>query len=148
MTDSADGADRIAAIRHAVESAENAGHADAAAALLDEDAVIMVPDFPVQEGKAACTRFLRDVMSWSKSQFDRHITYTSAEVSVIGDIAFDRGTFSFTATPRSGGDTTLVTGKYLWLLRRSAEESWKIARLIVSRDEASDGEGSSDECLS
>jgi ketosteroid isomerase-like protein len=100
----------------------------------------MVPDFPVQEGKAACTRFMRDLMGWSRSQFERHITYTSAEVAVIGDMAFDRGTFWFTVAPRSGGDSTRITGKYLWLLTRTTAEPWKIARLIVSRDDQSDEE--------
>jgi ketosteroid isomerase-like protein len=128
------------AIRHAFESAENAGDADLAAGLLAEDAVLMLPDFPVQEGRVACTRFMRDIMSWSRSQFERHITYSSAEVAVIGDMAFDRGTFSFTVAPKSGGDVTRVTGRYLWLLRRTAAEPWRIARLIVSRNDESDRE--------
>jgi ketosteroid isomerase-like protein len=87
----------IGAVRSAIEAAENAGDADAAADLLTEDAVLMVPDFPIQDGRAASTSFMRDIMSWSRSQFDRHITYTSAEVAVIGDMAFDRGGFAFTA---------------------------------------------------
>lgn len=125
----------VAAIRQALEAAENAGNADAAAMFLADDAVVMVPDFPVVEGKDACTRFMRDVMGRLSAQFNRRIAYVSAEVVIIGDLAFDRGTFSFTVAPRSGGDSTQVTGKYLWLLRRTAEEPWRIARLIVGRDE-------------
>jgi ketosteroid isomerase-like protein len=135
MTDSDSNA--IAAIRQALEAAENASNSDAAAALMTNDAVLMVPDFPVQEGKIPCARFLQNVMGWIATQFDRHITYVSAEVTVIGDMAFDRGTFSCTVSPKSGGDSTQVTGKYLWLLRRTPLESWKIARLIVSRNEDS-----------
>ena len=135
MTNADDQIAGIAAIRHAIGVAENGGDADAAAALLTEDAVLMVPDFPVQEGRVACACFMRDVMGWVMSRFDRHITYVSAEVVVIGDMAFDRGTFSFTVSPRSGGDSALVTGKYLWLLRRTPAEPWRIARLIVSRDD-------------
>jgi hypothetical protein len=30
-----------------------------------------------------------------------------------------------------------VTGKYLWLLRRTAAEPWRVARLIVARDDES-----------
>jgi ketosteroid isomerase-like protein len=147
MTKADDSPGIVAAMRDAIESAENAGDADAAAALLTDDAVLMVPDFPVQEGKAACACFMRDIMNWSRSQFERHITYTSAEVAVIGDIAFDRGTFSFTVAPRSGGDSTRVTGKYFWLLRRHASEPWRIARLIVSRDEESDAKASDSDGL-
>ena len=129
----------IADLRQALEAAENAGDADAAADLLTDDAVLMVPDFPVQEGKPACTTFLRDIMGWLSSEFLRHITYVSSEVAVFGDVAFDRGTFSFTVSPRSGGDRSLVTGKYLWLLQRTGSGPWRAARLIVSRDDPGNG---------
>lgn len=58
---------------------------------------------------------------------------------VIGDTAFDRGTFSFDVSPKGGGESARVTGQYLWLLRRTGPEPWKIARLIVSRNDESDG---------
>ena len=125
----------IAALRDALQAAENASDPDAAAALLTEDAVLMVPDFPVQEGRPACLDFLRDVMGWLAGNFERRIRYDSAEIAVDGDLAFDRGTFSFAVTPRSGGETTQTTGKYLWMLRRSAMGSWMVSRLIVARDE-------------
>lgn len=127
----------LAAIRQALQAAENAADADAAVALFADDVVAMVPDFPVQEGRAACAAFMRDVMRWLSARFDRHIVYTSAEAVVAGDMAFDRGTFSATVSPKAGGEISHVTGKYLWLLRRTGAEPWRIARLIVSRDEVS-----------
>lgn len=135
MTDPSADANAIADLRAGLEAAENAADPDAAAAFLTDDAVLMVPDFPVQEGKAACSAFLRDIMGWLSAQFHRHITYVSAEAVVLGDVAFDRGTFSFTVSPRSGGDTSRVSGKYLWLLRRTGVGQWRVARLIVSRDD-------------
>lgn len=120
-------------VRLMLQAAENAADADAAAALMADDVVLMVPDFPVQEGKEASTAFLRDVMAWLFEHFHRQVTYVSAEVAVIGDTAFDRGTFEFTCTPRTGGETTQATGKYLWLLRRMSG-AWKVARMIVCRD--------------
>jgi ketosteroid isomerase-like protein len=128
-------ANAIADIRERLQAAENAGDPDAAAAFLSDDVVLMVPDHPVQEGKAGCSAFLRDIMGWLSAHVHRHITYVSAEVMVIGDLAFDRGTFSFTVSPRSGGDSSCVTGKYLWLFRRTGAAPWRIARLIVSRDD-------------
>jgi hypothetical protein len=38
-------------------------------------------------------------------------------------------------TPKSGGATTQATGKYFWLYSWSGDQSWKLARLIVSLDE-------------
>ena len=124
----------IDSIRRRLEEAENAGQPDAIAALLSDDGVVMVPDYPVQEGKAACTRFVREVLPATLARFNRRIRYVSAEIAVLGDLAFDRGTFAFTTTPRSGGPPAHATGKYFWLLRRD-QGTWKMARAIVSLDE-------------
>jgi uncharacterized protein (TIGR02246 family) len=122
-----------------LEAAENAGDAGYFFEMMADDAVIMVPDYPVQEGKAACAAFVRDTLAFQLEEFDRHITYVSAEVQVIGDMAFDRGTFSFTVCPRGGGQTTEERGKYLWIYSRARDRSWRIARAIVSLDERDDG---------
>ena len=122
-----------------IETAENAGNASEIADMLAEDAVIMVPNRAVQEGRAACAKFVADVIAGLLEQFDRRIVYTSAEVRVIGDCGFDRGSFTFTVAPRSGGETSRETGKYLFLYTRAADGSWKIARAIVNLDDH-DGE--------
>jgi ketosteroid isomerase-like protein len=95
----------------------------------------MVPNQPVQEGRAACAAFVSDVLAGLLEQFDRHIVYVSAEVRVIGDCGFDRGSFTSTVAPRSGGDTSQETGKYLFLYSRAADGSWKIACAIVNLDD-------------
>jgi len=127
-------------IRTRLEAAENSGDAEYMSAMLADDAVIMVPTFAVQEGKAACAAFTREILSFLHTAFNRHITYVSAEVRVIGDYAFDRGTFSFTVTPKAGGPTETPCGKYFWLYSRASDRSWKLARLIVNLDEEHDGE--------
>lgn len=133
----------VAAILRRLEVAENAGHADDIGQMLAEDAVIMVPDLPIQEGKTACADFVREVLAGLLERFNRRITYVSAEVRVIGDFAFDRGSFWLTVSPKSGGETTRETGKYLFLYSRASDGSWKIARAIVSLDER-DGDESGD----
>jgi len=122
-------------IRRALEAAENAGDPEVMAGLFAEDAVLMVPDFPVHEGKAACSAFIRDLLPGLLTAFDRRVVYTSAEVRLVGDVALDRGTFFFTARPREGGAIDRVTGKYLWLYERDSARAWKCARMIMSRDE-------------
>ena len=76
--------------------------------MMADDVVIMVPSEPVEEGKAACESFLRGMLGWTMEAPDRHIEYVSAETRVIGGYAFDRGSFSFTATPKGTTDTTHV----------------------------------------
>jgi ketosteroid isomerase-like protein len=129
-------------IRRAAEAAENAGDAEFIAGLFAEDAVLMVPDFPIQDGGAACAEFIRGLLPGLLSAFDRRVAYTSAEVIVLGETALDRGSFTFTVRPKGGGATERVTGKYLWMYTRSATDAWKWSRVIMSRDEREDLTGS------
>jgi uncharacterized protein (TIGR02246 family) len=122
-------------IRARLEAAENAGDTESFVAIMADDIVLMVPDQPVQQGKEACAAFVRNVLAGLLSRYSRHITYTSDEVDIIGAVAFDRGTFAFTVTPREGGVTTRVAGKYLWLLRRDGEGPWRMSRVMMSVDE-------------
>jgi ketosteroid isomerase-like protein len=131
--------DRLAIdlIRRNLEAAENATDPDAVAVHLADEVVLMVPDYPVQEGKTAAVSFLREIMAWIREYLHRRIEYVSAEVAVLGEVAFDRGTFSFVVSPKAGGDAETVTGKYLWLLTRDGAV-WKMFRVIISRDEPPD----------
>ena len=126
----------IEEIRRHVEVAENAGDPEYCAGLLTDDAVLMVPDFPIQNGRDACAAFLRELLPGLLEVFDRRITYTGLEVRVVDNIAFDRGEFAFTVRPRSGGDESRVTGKYFWLYARATDGGWRLSRAVVTRDDA------------
>lgn len=119
-----------------VEAAENRGDATALAALLADDAVIMAPDQPVQEGKATCAAFVGQILADQREHFQREISYTSAGVELHGDKAIDRGSFAFTCVPHAGGESTHATGKFLFVYSRAASDSWKLSRAIVNLDSA------------
>ena len=121
-------------IRERLTAAENAGDPEPICSAMADDIVLMVPNAPVQEGKAACAAFLRALLPSLLHEFDRRITYTSAETRLLGDTAFDRGTFAFVVVPRGGGTPAVNEGKYLWLYTRS-EGTWKLSRVIVCLDE-------------
>ena len=125
-------------LRHRIEAAENAGHPEVISGLFADDAVVMVPDFEVQEGKSACSSFIRSLLPDLLAAFERRVAYTSGEVRVLSDAAFDRGTFIFTVRSKHGGRIERVTGKYLWLYERDPAGAWKWARVIMSRDEETD----------
>jgi uncharacterized protein (TIGR02246 family) len=124
----------LSELRERLTAAENAGDPEPICAAMAEDVVLMVPSAPVQEGKTACAAFLREVLPALLNEFDRHITYISAEVRVLGETAFDRGTFEFSVVPRAGGPSESNAGKYLFLYARD-ENTWKLARIIVCLDE-------------
>ena len=121
-------------LRERLTAAENAGDPEPICAAMADDVVLMVPSAPVQEGKAACAAFVRETLPGLLQEFERHIIYMSAEVRVLGDIAFDRGTFEFSVVPRAGGASEVNVGKYLFLYARQ-DETWKLARIIVCLDE-------------
>jgi ketosteroid isomerase-like protein len=128
----------VNALRLALEEAENCGDPEPIVARLAPDAVLMVPTFPVSDGRDACAAFLRETLPALLEHFDRRITYVSSEVCVMGDVAVDRGTFSFTIRPRAGGDGNVERGKYLYVLAKDPDDGWRLSRAIVTLDEQDD----------
>ena len=49
------------------------------------------------------------------------------EVQILGDHAYSHGTYSFLMTPKAGGATIEDSGKFLTILEKQADGSWKIA---------------------
>ena len=49
------------------------------------------------------------------------------EVRILGDRAYSHGTFTFDMTPKDGGDTKNYSGKFLDILEKQVNGSWKIA---------------------
>ena len=122
-------AEQLGRLREAIVAAECSGDLTTFAAALDDDAVVMPPDAPARQGKAACLAFMHDVLLTLLAQFERELVCESAEIVVEGDLAFDRGSFVQTLREKDSGLVVRERGHYLWLyVRRDAE--WKLARVI------------------
>jgi uncharacterized protein (TIGR02246 family) len=52
------------------------------------------------------------------------------EVQTGGDLAFARGTYAIILTPKAGGKPTRYSGKFVHLLKRQPDGTWKIHRAI------------------
>jgi len=117
-------ADDISAInnlREKEEMAAETGNVDALLALRSDDFIAMPPDQPSVKGKEAVREFLTGMFG----QMNIEETLVSEEIIVSGDWAHDRGTFAGTAVPKAGGTTISIDGKYLWILNRQDDGSWK-----------------------
>ena len=77
----------LSELRERLTAAENAGDPEPICAAMADDVALMVPNAPVQEGKAACATFLRAVLPSLLQEFERHVSYTSAEVRVFDETA-------------------------------------------------------------
>ena len=125
---------QIRAILRRIEAAENTHSPDDIIALMAEDVVLMVPDYEVAEGKEAAARLTREIAAFLAGSFERHIRYASSEVRILGDAAFDRGTFEFVVFLREVMEARINKGKYFILYTR-ADDGWRISRVIISRDD-------------
>lgn len=112
-------------------AAWNAANAEAIAALYDDDALVLYPNQSAVAGRSAILSYFKGFFSeFEQKGFD----LTSDEIEVAGPWAFDRGTYRWQAVPRAGGDRIEDHGKYLVILRRQADGSWRVARDMDNSD--------------
>jgi uncharacterized protein (TIGR02246 family) len=110
-----------------------AGDASAVAAMYREDAVLMPNECPLLRGRDAIEQFYRE---WFKSPAKvTAFTFTHLESPVVGETAYDVGTYRQTLALGTGG-TVNVSDKYSVILRRSGG-GLKIAYLIFNSDSPS-----------
>ena len=114
----------------AFEAAANAGDAAALAALHTDDAIRMPPNEPSVIGKEAITAWFQTRFE----QFTQKLTLSSEEGEVAGDWAFRRGTYTSAATPKAGGEPIQDDGKYLVIMQKQPDGSWKTFRAIWNSD--------------
>ncbi|MFC5539903.1 YybH family protein [Rhodocytophaga aerolata] len=121
----------IKAISEARAEALRNSNAAGIAAHFTEDAILMAPDQPALIGRTA-------VAAYYQALFD---SYTPAlkseyeEVEVAGDLAYGRGMAEVVLTPKQGGEALKSTAKYLNILKRQSDGSWKTTHDIWNSNE-------------
>ena len=133
--------DDIEAIRQlaaAMAKAEASGDAEFLRGTLTPDIVIMPPWIPPMEGIETCAEWMRGVLDDVQREFRTELTYSTAEIVVSGDWAFERGTYCQTLTSRASDDVSQETGKYLRVYFNAGDGPWKVARIIWNLDGQSD----------
>ena len=102
----------------------HAGEFERYMSLWIEDGRQMAPDAPQRIGKEQ----IRAAMQPSFDRFDMaNMDINTEEVRVLGDWAYSHGTYTFEMTPKEGGETMSLSGKYLGILQRQPDGSWKMA---------------------
>jgi uncharacterized protein (TIGR02246 family) len=116
----------IDGVRDAHVAAVNAGDARAWAALFTDDGVQMPPNMPANIGRSA-------IEPWSKGfmdMFGLEFALSVDEVRVLGEWAFERGTYTISLNPKSGGQSLQDAGKYITIYQRKSGDGWQMARDI------------------
>lgn len=101
----------------------SAGDMERWIALWVEDGIQMLPDVPRNTGKEEIRRAMQPLLD----QYDYEMSINPDEVRVLGDRAYSHGLYSFTMTPREGGEEIEASGKFLTVLEKQVDGSWKIA---------------------
>ena len=104
----------------------NTGDMNMYLAILADDAVFLPPGDPAQTGAE-----LRGWLSAFLEEFTvEGLRYDTQEAVVVGDLAYHWYAFTWTVTPKAGGEPTPEQGKGIHILRRGPDGCWKLAREI------------------
>jgi uncharacterized protein (TIGR02246 family) len=113
-------------VREAHIAALNDGDVDAWVAAFIDDGVQMPPHASANLGSES-------IRAWSQAfltPFRVTFTLSVDEVQVVGDWAFERGTYKITLSPKAGGEPIQDIGKYITIYERQPGGTWGIARDI------------------
>jgi uncharacterized protein (TIGR02246 family) len=104
--------------------AANGGDMERWIALWIEDAIQLAPGAPSRVGRAEIRRAMRPLFERPRT---RKIIIEPDEVRILGDRAYSHGTYAFEMGPGQGGEAEICSGKFLDILEKQVDGSWKIA---------------------
>jgi len=109
----------------AYNEAFNRGDAAGCAAFFTEDVILLAPGQPMARGKRAFEEIYQSRMD--KTNGGTH-TNKLVEYGVEGDLAYQVGTFAITGT------NPPEQGKFVNILRRQSDGTWKVTVSIFNSD--------------
>jgi uncharacterized protein (TIGR02246 family) len=121
---------RIAAVREAWNAAVKASDVDRAMSVVTDDVVLVNVDGRCVRGKEE----FRAELSKSWSLFDRELRFSSIDTIVRGKWAIDTMELERTFTAVRGSGEVRASVRSVVALARQADDSWKIARILVLPD--------------
>jgi uncharacterized protein (TIGR02246 family) len=103
----------------------NAGDFEGWMSLWTDDGIQMYPGAPSRVGK-------EQIRSGMKPAFDYFILKVEIaadpEIRVFDNWGFLRGNYTMSMIPKAGGETIKYDGKYLTIVKKLADGSWKTVR--------------------
>jgi len=123
----------VRAVDDAWGKAATAGDGKAIAALYTDDATLYPPNEGMVQGEAA-KKYLADFVT----SYSVEAQLNTEAVEGSGDLAYAAGTYRLTATPKKPGAKAMPAedGKYIEVMKKQPDGSWKIARDIWNMNAA------------
>jgi uncharacterized protein (TIGR02246 family) len=121
----------VAKTRMAYEKAASAQDPAAIAKLYSADGVEMPPNAPAAKGRAAIETYHKGFAQ----QFMVHgFSLAATETKVLGDTAYEVGTYKQSLMQQKGGGMIDDKGKYIVLLKKDASGTWMLTHAIYNSD--------------
>ncbi len=120
----------IKQVREMEAESINSGDPENSLGAYADDVVFMPPNEPATTGRDAARTWL----ATQYKQFDIDLQYTSGDIKVSGDSAFEHYAGNATFTPKAGGDAIVEQIKGIHIYHRQADGTWKITHDIWSSD--------------
>lgn len=112
---------------------------DAVMSQWTDDFVVLPPVGPIVRGRSANVEAVHKGLEQIRAFEPVEFVVDFEEITVVGDYAFEWGTFRGTSRHRAGGDAVSYGGKLMRILQRQADGSWKMHRTMTTNDPASHG---------
>lgn len=121
----------ITAISAERAKAFNEGNAAGIAKHFTEDAFLMAPNFPTKRGQKAIQEYYQSIFD----EFETELESGYENVLVDGDLAYGRGFAKVWLKSKSGGEKIYSESKYLNILERQSDGTWKTTHDIWNSNE-------------
>ena len=131
LSEPADDEQAIARLRQELAAAMNAGNVERILELFTDDVVLMPPGAPLVRGAGAARQMFVGLFT----QVTLDETWTSEEILVTGDVAYDWSSYAVRVTTVASGESVDESGQNFFVARRARDGTWKYSRLIWNRDQ-------------
>jgi len=121
----------VARTTAALLRAVNASDLGGVMAVWSDAGVLMPPDHASVHGRMEIERYFDRLFRQRRLTF----AFTSSEIHVAGDTAFERVTYAASARPIEGGPAARDIGKGLHVYRREPTGAWRLVADIWNSDE-------------
>lgn len=112
-------------------AAFNEGNAAAIAIHFTSDGILMAPEQAVAHGRKAVEAYYQKIFD----QYHTELNSGYEEVEVSGDLAYGRGFAEVRLHPKDGGESLFSTSKYINILKKQKDGSWKTTHDIWNGNE-------------
>lgn len=111
----------ITAISNARAEAFNNSDAAGIAEYFTEHAILMAPGAPAMEGREAVRDYYQSIFDEYEPELDSYYE----EIKIDGDLSYGRGVATVRLVPKNGTESMESTSKYLNILQRQPDGTWK-----------------------